>query len=93
MFAVEEKTLDVIEKIYDEELEKYKLYLNSKKIETIERPFASNITVAKALLREHFMNFQNEMENKEKRCFIQFVAERILQGTYMILELLQNKIL
>lgn len=69
IFAVEEKTLDIIEDTYQDELEKYKLYLNSGKTETIERPFVSNITVSKALLREHFMNFQNGMENKEKKTF------------------------
>lgn len=66
VFATEENTLDIIESVYKEELEKYKLYLNAKKTETFERPFASNITIAKAMLYEYFFNFGNKMRNEEE---------------------------
>lgn len=66
VFATEEKTLDIIENIYKEKLEEYKLYLNTQKTESFERPFASNRTVAKVVLQEYFSNFQNEMKDKKE---------------------------
>lgn len=69
VFASEVKTLDIIETVYKEELEKYKLYLNTKKIETIERPFASNITVAKAMLRAQFNNFRDRMRDSDEKSY------------------------
>ena len=69
VFAKEEKTLDIIEDIYNDELEKFKLYLNAKKIETFERPFASNITLAKAMLCEHFISFKDKMRKDEEKVY------------------------
>lgn len=69
VFANEEKTLDIIEDVYKDELEKFKLYLNAKKSETFERPFASNITVAKAMLCEHFISFKGKMRMDNKNVY------------------------
>lgn len=69
VFANEEKTLDIIEDVYRDELEKFKLYLNAKKSETFERPFASNITVAKAMLCEHFNSFKGKMRKDNENVY------------------------
>ena len=69
VFALDEKKLDIIESIYKEELEKYKLYLNTKKIESFERPFASSRTVAKAMLHELFFNFLDKMKNEKEETY------------------------
>ncbi len=65
VFSNELSTIDKIEQAYKEELEKYKLYLNSKKRETFERPFVSNISVAKAGGYNLFVEFTTKMHNKE----------------------------
>ena len=69
MFAVEEKQLDIIEEIYKDELEKYKLYINTKKTETFERPFASNITIAKDMLKEYFDSYKKSMNKNEDEAY------------------------
>ena len=69
IFAVEEKQLDIIEEIYKDELEKYKLYINTKKTETFERPFASNITIAKDMLKEYFDSYRKSMDKNEEKSY------------------------
>ena len=56
IFANSPQTLDIVESVLRDELEKFKLYLNGSKRETLSRPFVSNISLARyeigALVRE-----------------------------------------
>lgn len=47
VYANSQETLEIIKDNFKEELEKYKLYLNKNKLEYFERPFVSNINLAK----------------------------------------------
>lgn len=47
IFANSDEELDVIEDILTEELEKFKLFINSEKGDTVSRPFVSQISLAR----------------------------------------------
>lgn len=51
VFANTEQNLSTIEKVIREELEKYKLYINEKKVATSSRPFITSLSIARRELR------------------------------------------
>lgn len=64
VFARTIEDLNAIEKIVAKNLEEYKLYLNSKKIQTFERPFISPLSLARAELGDVIRNLEEILEDE-----------------------------
>ncbi|MCH2231327.1 MAG: RNA-directed DNA polymerase [Crocinitomicaceae bacterium] len=75
VFSNSEDILQAIKKIYQEELEYYKLYLNSSKEDTVESPFITDVTVGKrelkgllnSLFDEMILPLEQEENGKDKK--------------------------
>lgn len=60
IFSNNLEILELIKKIFQKELQYYKLYLNPKKIDTKVSPFLSDITVGKLEIKEFLIDFYND---------------------------------
>jgi hypothetical protein len=75
VFSNNEDNLQEIKKVYQDELEYYKLYLNSAKEEIIESPFITDITVGKrelnkligSLFEQIVVDLDEEEDGKNKK--------------------------
>ncbi|HEB7537233.1 TPA: hypothetical protein RZH67_001773, partial [Campylobacter coli] len=78
LFYNEEDIKDLIIQTFNNELQKYKLYLNESKIEEFAKPFISNITMAKKkikdLLKELDFDDSNNHIINSKNIIINFKA-------------------
>ena len=65
VFANKREILDKVKEAFKKELEKYKLYLNKSKLEYFDRPFVSNLTVAKTALNVIVNEFKQKYLTKD----------------------------
>lgn len=65
VFANKREVLDKVKEAFKKELEKYKLYLNKSKLEYFDRPFVSNLTVAKTALNVIVNEFKQKYLTKD----------------------------
>lgn len=83
VFANLESDLFTIEKVIRDELEKYKLYINEKKLATSSRPFITPLSIAKKELRSIINSLHgtiDEIANLKTNPQIISAKHRILKG-------------
>ncbi len=79
VFSYKESILDIIEKVLEEELEPYRLYLNESKKDTNRRPFPNHIASAKDDLSQLYDQYSDKWKHgdtfkgKEREDFQSFV--------------------
>ena len=84
VFTNSEYELDIIEKVIRDELEKYKLYINEKKVETSHRPFITPLSIARKELRSVINNIHeiiDVMADPTTKTQTLRTKHRILRGT------------
>lgn len=66
IYANSEEKLRLILDVYKEEFQFYKLYINESKLEFLERPFVSNVSVAKREINELISNISEHWLMKDE---------------------------
>lgn len=73
VYANSKETLDIIKDSFKEELEKYKLYLNKNKLEYFERPFVSEINLAKKRISNLVNEFKKDILTQQEGHYVRHV--------------------